>query len=511
MKNNKIIGWLTSFMILIGAVVIPAIPTEAGLSNKIIDTTVYETEIDSAEWYNQDEDITVQKGVLTFPKNSTSGTKLISKSIIGKSTQLDKMLSAQFTVKFSELPEGEKFVFAVGLQSLGADLSQKGNVELAFFNEKDSCMASLSAFTENGVENQLVQKTSCGKGSMNVVVEVDTNQSIKVTVGGRKIYSGSIPVSGEGSVGFLQTGSCGAQINNFVVHSYSYNTPESPSFVEDFETGYFNTNILYSTMISGTGYSPSDMIIEEHNGSKVLKYRSIGLAYIGTKYAYSNFELTFDVPYFQVENQHDENGQVLVAASSELGLTFGSDGFMHTNESGYVSAAEGFFFTGPGKGYRFSNKETMLPATSLETQNGGFSVRLTVIDGLVTLGVKELHKKEYQTLVQYQLDETPTGNILLWAPSGRAATYAIDNIKLVNKDVDGKDFEVEYKSSKIEVPEDFAYEPLGLEYRPSDHQEVSEDMNRWLQPVPIVLFICLFALSVTILVCVLRLKKEREV
>lgn len=492
-----------------GAILFPALPSEAGLNNKIIDTTSYEDVLDESDWYNADGDVIVKKGIITFQNESSSATKLLSKEIVQASKQIDDMLDTRFTIKFNSLPQGEKFVFAIGLQSLQAELSQQGNVEIAFMNENGTHKISVTVFTEDGKAEQLVQATNCGQGSVKVAVVVTTKQEMKLTVGNKKIYDGSIPVSGMGSVGFLQTGSCGAEVRDLVVQSYKYDTPESPSFEEDFETGFFNSNLLLSKLLSGTDFTPSEMRIGTYKDNKVLMFKNTGMAYIGTKYAYSNFELTFDVPYCQYESELDEKGNVITPESGVLGVAFGSDGIDHTDYPGYVTAAEMFCIGTKGGGFVFHSNETIY-ADKLNLKNGAFSIRLTVIDGNITLSMKKLQDTTYQTIYTRKMTSSPTGNVIIWTPSGAAATWYIDNIKMVNRDVDGNDIEVEYKSSERIVPDDFDYEPLGYEYNPeSVNNDEVKSTTAWYQPIVIVTIVCACALGVTGISCIVRKKKRK--
>ncbi len=492
--------------VLVGAMLIPTLPARAGSSVTIVDTTSYEAGLDDAAWYDADGDIVVEKGVLIFPNDSSSSTKLMSKAVVDQATQIDKMLSAEFTVNFTSLPEGQKFIFALGLQSLSSDWGQAGNVELVFLKDGGTQKAGLSAYAEDGVETTLARPTSCGNGSVNVSIELSTSQKLKVTVGGRKIFDGSIPVSGQGSVGFLQTGSCGARISNFVYTCFKYDTPECPDIMEDFETGFYNKNVLKSNMITGSSYTPSQMIIKDFNGSKVLMFENTKTAYVTTQYAYSNFELTFDVPFFRREALFDENDDVIAPKTDIMGISFGED----SQTSDYITATDMFCLAGPGGGYRVPSNKGMSNGLKDPSNVEPFSVRLTVIDGFVKFETKLKKDANYTEMISYQLEQTPTGYIKIWAPSGQVCNFAIDNFKLINKDVDGKKIDVEYKSSEIPQPDDFAYEPLGWNYNPD---AVSSDDVKKSKINPVILSVaavCVLSLGVTSVVYLVKSRRRKE-
>lgn len=501
MKRNSVL-----VAVLVVTMLLPVLPTRAGRSVKVIDTSSYETQLDEATWYDADGDIVVEKGVLIFSNESSSGTKLISKTIVEPQAQIDRMLSADFTVNFTSLPAGEKFIFGYGFQNLMVESGQRGNVEIVFSKDNGTQKIGVFAYTEDGLETQLTQPTSCGNGNLKVSVEVSTKQTMKVTVGGRKLFDGSIPVSGEGSLGFIQTGSCGARISHFVTNCYKYDTPECPDFMEDFETGFYNKNVLKASMRSGSSYTPSQMVIKDYNGSKVLMFENTKQAYLTTQYAYSNFELTFDVPYFRQEALYDDNGDVMAPKTDIMGVSFGEE----SQTSDYITAADMFCLENVGKGYRIPSYKGLKSEVSDPTGVEPFSVRLTVIDGFVKFETKLKKDAQYTEMVSYQLNETPTGYIKIWAPSGQVCNFAIDNFKLVNKDVDGKSIDVEYASSEIQVPADYPYEPLGLNYNPDAVNNEEVDGFDLKTIILAVAGICLVSLGVSAVIRIVKVRKRRE-
>ncbi len=485
---------------LLAVTAIPAMPVEAGYSELVIDGTSAETELNGAVWSNVDGDVLGENGVIVFPEDSTETTRIITRSTAAKSEQTDKMFDAEFTLNFTKLPEGEKFIFAMGLQNVAAMPAQAGNVEIAFFNEGAKKVA-ITAYADDDKPQEVLAPTSCDGSALKVKVELTGKQTLTLYVNGKKLYDGSIPVSGEGSVGFLETGSCGVKISDLKLCTYKYDRPQNVNFEEDFEKGFFNDNVLSSKVLGATNYKECYVRIEDYNGSKVLMFKNAGLCYIGTKYAYSNFELTFDVPYYQQTNVYDESGEVLQPATREFGIAYGSDGYSFDNEAGYVSAKDMFCTNSPGGLYTFRDKKTY---TSDLTDNGDgrpFSIRLTVMDMHVTYGVKWMEEDEYHDFVQYDLNETPTGNILIWCSSGLSTSFAIDNIKVVNKDVDANVIDVGYKSSEIPVPEDFKYVPQGMVYNPNMVEKEEEKTQRWYLPVLIVAGVCVVSLGVTAGIC----------
>ena len=112
----------------------------------------------------------------------------------------------------------------------------------------------------------------------------------------------------------------------------------------------------------------------------------------------------------------------------------------------------------------------MAPAVKLadknlfdEDKNEGYSVKISVIDAEVTVYVKALSASQYEKIMQYKLgNATPTGYIHFFA-NGQT-NFAIDNLKIENKDQDAKVIDVEYKESLLTGTEDWKYEPKEAVY-----------------------------------------------
>ena len=68
--------------------------------------------MDLATWSNPDSKVTVENQRLLFPKESTSDTRLITKTAARESAMHEVLVEAEATLNFESLPENEKFVFA---------------------------------------------------------------------------------------------------------------------------------------------------------------------------------------------------------------------------------------------------------------------------------------------------------------------------------------------------------------------------------------------------------------
>lgn len=510
-KICKYKAWFLVLAMLLAVAGVPAMPAYAGLSALTIDKESCESELDETLWSNADGDVVGKDGILIFSNESTEATRLITKTTAMKSEYTENLAYAEFTMNFTSLPEGEKFIFALGLQSIEAMPSERGNIEIGFSNN-GSLQVDVASYSDVDMAETHLEAADCGsvKSKTKVAVNLTNGQQLFVSVNGKQVYKGAVAVSGEGSLGFLQTGSCGVEISDFKLVSYKYDRPENCDFEESFEEGIFNVNLLSSKLSTSTRYTPSKLQVEEYNGSNVLMFQNVGIGYIGTRYQYSNFELTFDVPFFQRTNIMDEDNNVISPSSDFIGISFGGDSIDSTGY-GFSTAKDLILLSGSGTALSyFGGHQASAKKHALEEADNSkaFNVRVSVIDSVVTLGVKWSDEKEYEDFFSYTINETPTGYVHIYAPSGTGGTFAIDNIKMVNKDASPNLIDVEFKSAKISVPEDYKYEPQGLTYNPDVTTEATSDL--WYLPLLIVAGSCVIVLAITAGVVCINKKKSRK-
>ncbi len=421
-------------------------------------TSSYMTEggLNNAQWNFTDNNIVIEGEKLVVPaKSSTKYTKIISKQIATRSDGLKTLTELTTNLRFTNLPQGEQFIFAFGLDSIDGQSGSVGNVELVFTSENGIKM-SIIAYSESGAET-ILEKMSCGisrNSNFKLKADISVSGVLSVSINGKTLCSKALPVSGEGRFGILQTGSCGFTASELVLKVYSYERPENVNIDEDFESGEWNTNILGAHMFNTNGIVNSGMKIEEYNGSKVLMFRNVGQAYFGTKMQYSNFELTFDIPFFQKSNVYEEE-KLRVKATSEVCLCFGEEMERPTN-GGYLSTTDLLMFqTTYAKSHIQKiweadyNELQLTGLAGSDSMNTGYSIKLTVIDQHAVIQVKPLTGTKYTTIAEAEYEDYKLGYVRIWAAG--SGNFAIDNFKLTNLDENPKLVEVEYKSSVMTV------------------------------------------------------------
>lgn len=499
--------WVLALSAILAIAGIPMTPVQAGLSRTEIDNASCVEEIDEGVWSNPDGDVIGKNGVVSFPKDSTEASRIISRTTLTFSKYVDVLLDAEFTLDFLTLPKEESFIFAIGMQSLEGMPGDNGNVELRFSNN-GGLKAEVVACSADGEAVQIANSTACGsvRSGVTVKVQLSSSQNLKVVVGGKTICNATLPSKGEGNVGFLQTGSCEVKVKDMKCIFYRYDRPENTNLEEDFEKGVFNSNLLFSRMITG-----SKMNVEEFNGSNVFMFKGAKIGYLGTKHMYSNFELTFDVVYNQNKDLLDENGEVILPKTWAMGVSFGGDAVEYQGQD-YTKATDLIVFSG-NRAYSHNTEEEFsgTPVEHLYADgecDRPYNLRIKVIDGVITVGVRWLHETEYEDYLTYTLKDVSPGYVHIWSPSGFSSSFAIDNIKLTNMDQDPNLIDVEFESAEIDVPDDFQYEPQGLVYKPTEAVEEETSSHYWI--IAVVAGGCFAALGLTFGIVSVKNRKKKE-
>lgn len=466
------------------------ITASAGASKITIDNTSFQESIDGTTWNNPSGDVQVKNQTLLFEENSTRYTRLITKTVFNVYEYSDEIVSADYEVEFEKIPEGQSFILAFGLSSIEGVSGEEGNLEIAITNHS-GLKISISEYQKSNEPVTLMNEKKIGTKSK-ISVTIYKDKQLILTVNGEKIYHGAIGVAGVGRAGFLQTGKCKVTITNVNIASERYDHPENCDVYETFDNGKMNTNALTSCMFSTVNYAPSVCEIQEYNGDYVLMFKNCGTSYISTKYQYSNFEMTFDVPYLGRKAVYSETDSDVVVEpkNSYLGISVG-DSYLETNYEAFQTSYEMFVMADSNiyawkDGYKLAGKADENHLVYDRNESRGFSLKITCIDGEFQFAVKWMEEHEFTPMGTYQTPDgsTPLGYIHLWVAA--PGNIAIDNLKIVNLDRDAKKITVDYKESEVQVPEDYDYKKEPMVYK-----EVNEG-NKGFDRLS-VLVVCTFA------------------
>ncbi len=491
MRRGKRIAYVLLAATLMTISALTPMETKAGNSEIKLDGETLAT----TEWNNPEGDVIIEEGKIVFPEESTDYTRFIAKKIIKAEESSDRLVTFSATIKLNKLPQGKSFILAFGLSSIESEAGDAGNIEVAFTND-GGIKTGLSVYNEEGTAEVLVAPKSCGMSlgkDAKVEVYITTDSNITVTVNNSKIATAELPVNGEGRFGFLQTGECSADVTNIALTHYKYDRPENTNIVEDFENGTLDVSKLTAKMLWTAVSAPMGQYVTDYEGNQVLMHVNTGAAYLGTMYQYSNFEMTFDVPYLNVEREYAEDGTLTKSTFDKLMVSIGGEK-ADWDSLRWELTAEAIVLEN-GTVYSNSNREAYSATISKNPFEEGkpFSMQVKMVDSILTIGMKWLEEENFQTVLQYKLQGgTPTGYIHIWAPT--AATFAIDNLKITNLDDGANVIETEYKAGKIEVPEGNAPEELERVYT-----EVEEEKSTWYLLIPASAAVGVVALVVTAL------------
>ena len=501
-KRYKVLSLLLLITLL--GTCFPAKHVEAGARTVSITGKTFKSD---GDWNNLRSQVTVDEEKLIFPVDSTEKTGMICKTVIRGDQYFDALASAECNIKFTKLPAGQKFALCFGLAGIESPLGNKGNVEVAFTNN-NGIKVGVVAYEAKDTPITVCNPTSTGMSvgtTATVKVELLNSKEIRVSINGKAVCSGMMPITGEGRFGFLQSGSCAAEVTNFTLNAYQYFRPENSNISEDFSEGSLNIAVLMGKTLQGN----KTFTFEEYQGNPVLMMKSIGQTFLGTHAGYSNFEMTFDVPYLSNKSGIDENGEAF-DSMGKIGISFGSQ---KTNAAskGYESAIDMVTFD-KNTVYSMKNAEKYTAENPYWSAKKPFSLQVIVKDCEVTVGAKWMNEKSYHTLLNYTLsNQDITGYVHLWVVD--KANFAIDNLKITNLDHNPTLVEKEFISGKMEKPADWEYEPFERVYatdtQKTDGAEDSTKSFTWYLLIPttaLVGIVGIVAVDTVIRVC----KKKKE-
>lgn len=449
--------------------------------------------LNDTDWNISDSNIEKRgNSVVILSQDATSDTKIVSKTAAKASDDVDNIAQVETRISLTALPKDGCFIMAFGLSSIEAEMGEEGNIELFFTNE-GNIRAGVVAYTDDGSKT-LVESKNCGvslNANFAIKMAISNTGMLEVKINNSSFAQVKLPVSGEGRFGFLQTGSCGAVISDFVMKCSFYERPENTDIFEDFESGEFNANLFVSSS-NDNGIFPSGVMIEDYNGSKVLRFKNTKLAHFCTLYQYSNFEISFDVPYFSRQYFYDEYGNIIGKPCSNLAVGFGEEtstpvGYSYTTDVDLIRLASQTVNSVNQEAFRVELKGTGI--TDLST-NEGYSFKLRVIDGHYEVFLKSLTAAEYKLVATTNFEAQRSGYVNIWSTGN--GDFAIDNLRITNLDENPNKIDVKYKSSLLKAED---YVPTEKEnakvFRPDEKNNGSIFKDRFF-----VLDICFIAVAI---------------
>lgn len=514
----KIYKRIVSLLICIILVLGLSIVASAGSAIVNLDNSSFANdELSTQDWHNANEDIVVKKGKIIFPKDSSSGTKLVWKSPTVKSSYYDKLVEGSTTFKLTKLPAGETFALAFALKTIEPEIGSANTLELQFKN-KGGIYASVVSYDADANPTTISSTKRVGSvgANLSVTFTITTDDKITLSINGTSLCkNANIKHTGEGRIGFIQTDGCVAEISAVNFKSYAYDTPENVNFSEDFNDSEWNINHFTSTMVAAVDY-PGCADIQEYNGQKGMLWQNGRFVYLSTKYTYSNFEFSFDVPYQQNHTILDDEGNLVTrpmpyyyvrtgCESNEMeAINWSPSAYSKQvvlGNGNYLTVYSGSQHDGTftKEGFNFFDEAT---------SRKGYSLKFVMKDGVFTGYAKWMDEKSFGDPV-FTVDQsdapTPTGFIQIIGLD--YTNMMIDNVKVKNLDYDPNLVEVDFLTNKEPFPEDYKYTPMDVVYMPQNNTEEEVGFNFWLIPA-IAAGVAVIAVGVTVLVSAIARKKR---
>ncbi len=473
---------------------ISATIAHAGRSEQqVVTEGMYKDELSNQKWYKSN-DIKNQDGKIVFDKSSTNADSKIVSVVLANDLRemgIDTCINGTVTVKVNEALTGEFYV-GFGLQRPYSAV--KSASAICFYDHSGTVGVKVENFAGENLGVVYTAQTTYAYNE-EIVIDFDVfsagSMYLKINNDVLLNHDNEKTVASVGYFGFGQSAASSVEVYNAEVRAASYDRPANSNVNETFSDG-FNAAVLYSEGGSSGYYTPEKVVCEDG----VLKFTNVtATGYISTKYEFSNFTMTYDIPHIQRVAQKDAEGNIITPATNWMGVSIGCPA-IKTNSA--VAVAQSlFFYMMPvyvnGEAISFScvllNNYSILKTASVSGEKNFFAVengldgdgnercvnlKVQMLDGVLQVFVKYSGEPEnrYGKIFEYNLGYTPMGYVQIWGYGddfnyvqnnmangldSYCANFWIDNLKIENKDENGITVEAGYQSSRFPEQPDYVY------------------------------------------------------
>ena len=471
--------------LLIGAGTLTALPVAAGRSEVgVVSEASLEGGIDGGTWVVSGK-VTGEDDCMVFGEETSPTAKVTAMTKVGDYTRygIENIFTAVFTINIESIPaqSGNRLAFAFGLSRVSATLGSDGVTEIYFMQDTQGLKMGITRYAQDTADKTIksisvvpAQTVSGLTPYLDFTVSVTLNAAGQLIVTGQAegsdtaatLCDASTPNNGgyskEGFICFGQNGRSIARISAVRVLAYSYENMTTPlEMTENFDNGHYNVDAWYSRS-DPSKYSPGGVYVENN----ALVFHNAANAVFGTRYSYSNFEMTFDLLDVQRSDEYDENNNLIAPKTEWLGISLGNIAY---NSIFDLSAGSEFMFSMEPSGRRVLY-DNLKPVEILgwndgykdnfwseENEGQVYNFRISMIDGLFTVYYKRQGDAQFpaEPFYEKQIAYTPSGYVRLIAyePAG----FVFDNIRMVNKDAEPVPVELTYTENSMPGTEDAVY------------------------------------------------------
>ena len=420
--------------------------------------------LNTKEWV-VDRNVTVKNGTINFAKNSLRDARFLSRTKIYADFD-GSTFDISATLAVSEMTAGKRFGIGVGFGRLSYIVGDSNTTYIYVEKKGNGFAAGVCSYDEDkNVTEHLQNKVTLSGSEWAFEVKGLYPNVLEVKINGEPIFNGAVAADGiSGYYGFMETGASNDEqysigsVSSLSVNNHFYDRPENVNINDDFSDDFINMSVwsLYNDApyLKGVAADGSQLRFIDCNQSSVT-----------TRYEYSNFEMSFDVPYVQREPLYNANGTLKTAVCNWIGVicginasdataVLGADRIITNNPDSCFLSFKGNYDNKGNTlggsyvlfGYASGRTTYVLPDNydiwNIANEGRTLNVAFSCIDGVYSLGIKwddeaeyyHVFTKEYKlkrgyiTFLGYGVGQTD--NVI-------KANFALDNIKITNRDYQG--------------------------------------------------------------------------
>ena len=440
-----------------------------------------------------DGNVYAKDSKVVFDETTAKSARLLAKTKINnlKDYGVTKLFDMSATFEFANLSDGGKAMFLFGLKKSNSGAGSKGSGEVAFSydNTQNRICIEVNEYGSENIPNVVAAKKTYNMLLINTAITLNMSVDVygkiyasvsceETGVNNMKILDGkTLTIDPQGYVAFASSAATDDaknvfRISDISITAFAYDIVETVDhYKETFDKNSYNANMFYSQTTSSPIY-PAKIAVEDGK----LVFRNVGQGYFTTKEKYSNFELKFDIVDLYREGIKDSNGNIKQLISNWFMIGFGVDNY-NDPPSERIQATflqfEGLpvdsdkdrsnHFTGDvqsgtkNRYVLFNNGNAIADSTTsmAGTGEGQFSLwdkdignetvnlKLTVVDGVITLYYKLESDSEYVKQYEYNLGTMQTGYVRIYSYGNGAGSLdeytsvlnmTIDNFEITNLD-----------------------------------------------------------------------------
>lgn len=459
-----------------------------GISGKLTNVKTYvngNTKATTEFRFNQDDigsdylmDFSVNTSSMTYDAlgklKMTATAKKVAYAINKTPVQIDsnvvnyalaKNILVEQDLYLTDFREGAVFSLCFGLgNSYDTEIGAKDSYALKIMKKSGQNVFSVVKYTEDNASKStaVIGQTAFEQvdGKVPILIAIDGNGSLEVTVGNQSKKAANQLSFAKNKMyfGYELRGTAVVKIDAFSIHNALYSKPSNKDLMADFTDNDINVNEWYLPTWGGNLEERYDGVYAENNE---LVFKNVNSnAGITTKAQFSNFELTFDITDIQ---RDEKNG---IRPSSDIRIMYGISGYTDGFNILYYQELRpiiSFRSSDSGTGYSILHVDKELAGTLPEqydmfseaSKGKVFSVKLTMMDGLLTLYLKTFDEKNFTKIAETQTAGALTGSIRISGygdgtlGDGTCSNFRIDNLSVKNTDKEPNNTnDYGYKSNK---------------------------------------------------------------